>query len=82
MDDERPILLTLESLLGRQRPGEGGPKLPGKAGLVISTVNWRGNRLLVQEDTRLQLASGNWEPALAVKTSSASQPPIAEARLR
>jgi ceramide glucosyltransferase len=51
-------------------------------GLVISTVNWRGNRLLVQKDTKLELASGNWGPAMAVKASPGTQPPVAEARLR
>ena len=51
-------------------------------GLVSSTVNWRGNRLLVLEDTRLELASGSWRPAMIVKASSGPPPPVVEARLR
>jgi len=51
-------------------------------GLVSSTVNWRGNRLLVQENTRLELASGRWEPAMTAKASTGTPPPVSEARLR
>jgi ceramide glucosyltransferase len=38
-------------------------------GLLSNAVNWRGNRLLVLEDTRLQLISDDWPPTMARKPS-------------
>ncbi len=38
-------------------------------GLLSNTVDWRGNRLLVLEDTRLEPVSDDWAPAMARKPS-------------